>query len=66
VAVSRRNFDAGDSDQSVLGREVGGAPRFVDLIVVGDDHPVESDIRGVLQDEFDRFVPIVGVVVGWT
>ena len=51
-----------DADEAVLRGEFGGAERLVDLVVVGDHHAVEFDVGGVFQDQFDRFVTVVGLV----
>jgi len=54
VAVRGRYLDAGDADESVRGRSGRGAQRSLDAVVISDDHAIEPDRRGQLEDRLDR------------
>ena len=60
VAGGAADLRAGDPDQIIVRRALGGREAGVDLVVVGDRERVETDGLGLGEQEVDRIAAVEG------
>ena len=62
MAGGAADLRAGDPDQTVVRRALGGREAGVDLVVVGDRERVETDGLGLGEQEVDRITAVEGQI----